>query len=266
MNRLLAISGLMVALLVAVGVATAVAVKTAVPLQDTTTVVFYDGSLGTLPEAQHLFYGELLAGPTQTLVPGGVIFNTLVLPLGQAHMAGFAADPALLPQLARTPGYTVTLALQVLNEIHSSPDRAGFSLLVLSDDANGTETVKGLELAFWQNEVWAQNDATQGGYFTHGEGVSFNTTTAVVRYDLFIITDTYRLSADGQPILSGPIRDYTGFEGTLDPYETPNVVAFGDNTTSAGARVQFNYVAVTLPVPSVIEPDFLLFLPVAIRP
>lgn len=253
-------------LLVAVGTATAVAIKTTILTQDTATVVFYDGSLGTLPEAQHLFYGEFLAGPTQTLAPGGVIFNTLISPLGQAHMAGFAADPALLPRLDRTPGYTVTLALQVLNETHSSPDRAGFSLLVLSDDANGAETVKGLELAFWQDEIWAQNDATQGGYFTHGEGVSFNTTTAVVRYDLFIITDTYRLSTDGQPILSGPIRDYTGFEGALDPYETPNVVAFGDNTTSAGARVQFNYVAVTAPVPPVIEPEFLLYLPVAIRP
>jgi hypothetical protein len=239
-----------------VGWATAVRATPA----ETETIIFYDGSLGTPPTEQGLLYASLFTGPTETLVDGGFVFNTLILPLGQLHQAGYAADPADIPTLDRTAGYTVTLALRVLDESHSSNDRAGFSLLVLSDDAAGTEPVKGLELAFWENEIWAQNDATQGGYFTHGEGVAFNTTTAVVTYDLHIITDTYRLSADGLPILNGPIRDYTGFEGTLDPYETPNILGFGDNTTSAGASVQVNYLAVTRPA-SPPEPEYTLYLP-----
>ncbi|MCA9932565.1 MAG: hypothetical protein KC415_01485, partial [Anaerolineales bacterium] len=122
-----------------------------------------------------------------------------------------------------------------------------------------------IELGFWEDEVWAQNDATQGGYFTHGEGVAFDTTTAVITYSLYVITDTYTLSADGVPILNGPIRDYTGFTGTIDPYETPNAYGFGDNTTSAGTEVQFNYTAVTVPITAV-EPDMKVYLPVVIRP
>lgn len=230
------------------------------------TTVYYDGRLGTLPAEQDMLYASALSGPTQTLVDGGVLFNTLIAPFGLLHQAGYAPDPALLPLLRRTIGYTVTVAVQILEESHSNNDRAGFSLLVLSDDVGGNEPVKGLELAFWEDEIWAQNDATQGGYFTHGEGVSFNTTTAVTTYTLRVITDTYHLAANSMPLLSGPIRDYTGFEGTIDPYETPNIIALGDNTTSAGARIQLNYVAVSVPTTVIIEPEMRAYLPVVVRP
>lgn len=239
-----------------------VGLAAAIPAE-TETTIFYDGSLGTLPTQQGLLYGEFIAGPTQTPVAGGIILDTLGF---SAYLAGYATNPSLLPTLDRTAGYTVTLAVQILEEVHNNNDRAGFSLLVLSDDAAGAEPVKGLELAFWEDEIWAQNDAAQGGYFTHGEGVAWDTTTAVITYTLHIVTDTYRLSADGLPILSGPIRDYTGFEGPLDPYETPNVLSFGDNTTSARARVQINYVAVTLPTGPIVEPDYSVFLPLVERP
>lgn len=238
---------------------------TATPREGETTV-YYDGRLGTLPAAQDMLYASALSGPTQTLTPGGVIFDTLVAPFGQLHQAGYAPNPELLPRLSRTIGYTVTVAVQVLQETHSSSDRAGFSLLALSDDNNGTEPVKGIELGFWEDEVWAQNDATQGDYFTHGEGVAWDTTTAVITYTLHVITDTYHLAANGAPLLSGPIRDYTGFEGAIDPYETPNIIALGDNTTFAGARIQLNYVAVSVPATVIIEPEIRLYLPVVVRP
>ncbi len=229
----------------------------------TAATTFYDGRLGTLPAAQGLLYATLVDGPTQELTTGGVIFDTLVLPFGQAHQAGYVADPNLLPRLDRTTGYTVTMAVQILNETHLNNDRAGFSLLALSDDAGGSETVKGLELAFWENEIWAQNDDTQGGYFTHGEGVAFDTASSVITYSLHIITDTYTLSASGLPILSGPIRDYTGFIGTIDPYETPNALGIGDNTTSAGAEIQLNYLAVTT---AYTAPEERVYLPLVVRP
>ena len=64
-------------------------------------------------------------------------------------------------------------------------------------------------------------------------------------YTLHIITDTYTLSAAGAPILSGPVRDYTNFSGFPDPYETPNLIFLGDDTTSAAGRAQLNHVSVT---------------------
>ena len=202
------------------------------------TDVLYDGRLGTLPAAQGFTYLEFPAGATQTISNGGVILDTTA---SAGISAGYFNRAEQTPTLDRSQGFTVTLTTRILAESHLNNNRAGFSLIVLSSD------LKGLELGFWSNEIWAQDDDSQdpGNLFTHAEGVAFATTTAVTTYTLHIITDTYTLSAAGAPILSGPVRDYTNFSGFPDPYETPNLIFLGDDTTSAAGRAQLNHVSVT---------------------
>jgi hypothetical protein len=54
-------------------------------------------------------------------------------------------------------------------------------------------------------------------------------------------------------ILSGPIRDYTAFNGFPNPYRTPNFCFLGDDSSSAGAMV--NIADVTLvPAPTLVIP------------
>jgi hypothetical protein len=127
----------------------------------------------------------------------------------------------------------------VQNESHTNNNRAGFSIIVLSDDN------KGIELAFWKNEIWVQNDDTTGGLFKHGEGTIFATTTGFINYQVIVVNDTYTLIADNKPILTGPLRDYSKFDGFPDPYETPNFLFLGDDTTSAQARIRLSFVSVT---------------------
>jgi hypothetical protein len=45
-------------------------------------------------------------------------------------------------------------------------------------------------------------------------------------------------------VLSGSLRDYTAFSGPVDPYETPNLIFIGDDTSSASARIRLSYVSV----------------------
>lgn len=49
-------------------------------------------------------------------------------------------------------------------------------------------------------------------------------------------------------MLEGTVRDYTPFVGVVDPYETPDFLFFGDDTTSARAAVRLAGV-VLIPAP-----------------
>ena len=152
-----------------------------------------------------------------------------------------------------------------MHEAHTSEDRAGFSVIILSDDRGGSDSPWGIELAFWLDEIWAQDDDRQSGtLFTHAEGVSHSALLPNL-YHLAIISDTYTLSADDSVLLSGRLRDYSNFAGIPDPYETPNLLFLGDNTTSAAGRVKIDYVAITN---AVVKTDFdeLIYLPLLKRP
>ncbi len=84
--------------------------------------------------------------------------------------------------------------------------------------------------------------------FTQAEGITFNTYTGTnsINYDLTVLGDSYTLFANGNSILNGKLRDYSAFpNGTLDVYEKPNFIFFGDNTPSAKASVDLAKVAVT---------------------
>lgn len=211
----------------------------------TETTVLYDGSLDTLPGEQGFAFIEFPDGATQTITNGGTILDTLST---TGIYAGYFALPELMPVLDRTAGFTVTFSATLLAETHNSENRAGFSIIALADDNEGTEAVQGIELAFWGNEIFAQDDDQQGGtLFTHAESATYNTALPTA-YALFVITETYTLYADGAPILSNRLRNYSNFSGFPDPYETPNFLFLGDDTSSAAGRVKLDYVAATIPV------------------
>lgn len=235
------------------------AVATAVLVTD--TAVLYDGALGTLPGDQGFEFVAFPGGPTQVVDNGGTILDTTA---ANAFYAGYFGRQELVPRLDRTAGYTITLAVQLLAETHANNDRAGFSLIVLSDDGEAG-THLGIELAFWEDEIWAQDDDNQGGaLFTHAEGISLDTHTPR-RYHLAILNDTYTLSSDGAPLLTGRLRDYSNFAGFPDPYETPNFLFLGDDTSSAAARIKLDYVAIVTSSNEVIYDEF-LYLPLVGQP
>ena len=160
--------------------------------------------------------------------------------------AGFFAVHTLnvLPVLDRQAGYTLEFTVQIKEEDHSGSDRnddeigdrAGFSVIALSSDK------KGIELGFWPDQVWAQNDGAaqpplnSNTLFTHGESGLWNTTAATT-YQLVVQGDAYGLYSGTTLIVTGPLRDYTPFIGANDVYKTPNFLFLGDDTSSAKADI-----------------------------
>lgn len=200
--------------------------------------VMYDGSLATAPGSQGWLYVTVpLVGAlaTESVSGGAVTLDST--PDGNERAGYFNTVYPSTPVLDRATGFTVQFTMRLRSEEHQSADRAGFSLIALSNDK------KGLELAFWMNEVWAQNDSNSGpayAYFTHGEGASLDANAGLIQYDLAVHGSTYWVLAGGAQILTGTVRDYTGYTGTLDPYETPNFLFFGDDTGSASARTEIS--------------------------
>ncbi len=171
------------------------------------------------------------------------------------------------PLLDRTKGITIQFDIKLNAENHEGSDkngdgigdRAGFSVIVISNDK------KGIELGFWKDDanlwvsdrIWIQQDGKaeppRGNLFTHtAEGSAFNT-GSMTHYELQIYGNNYRLFANGSsaPILTGALRDYTAFDHTTtipplfyNPYTTSNFLFFGDNTVSASASVDLKRIAV----------------------
>lgn len=206
------------------------------------TTVLYDGTLRTAPDAQGWLYAMFpLRGARATQSVEGV---TTILDTTAAvrDMAGYFSTRLLpIAALDRAQGFQLLFTLRILEERHISPNRAGFSLIVLSSD------LKGVELGFWQDQIWAQSDRP---LFTRGEGSRpFNTWSQSVDYALTIHGLTYTLSADGTPILSGALKDYSAFDTPPFDfvYRQPNFIFFGDNTGSAAARVAIGSIAIETP-------------------
>lgn len=225
----------------------ALAQPTAVPAE---TTVLYDGALGDTPDTQGFLYQTdpfLGAAATQAFADGATVLDTTAVP---GESAGYFALG--MPVLDRAQGFTATFVVQIEGEAHANPHRAGFSVILLGKDR------RGIELGFWQDEIWAQ-EGGEAQLFTHAEGAAFDTTAARVTYALSINGARYTLAADGAAVLEGPVRDYTAFSGAVDPYETPNLFFLGDDTSSAAARVQLAYAAITVatavtPTPSATPP------------
>jgi len=213
----------------------------------------YDGSSNLLPNDPTWRWGyEALDSvfpyidAKATAVAGGGV-TTLDTSTQITDRAGFAThipspftytDPDVVP-LDVNAGFELDFTVRLLNENHNSADRAGFSVIALSNDASPV----GIELGFWTNEVWAQNVG-----FTHGESsAAFDTTAGLIDYRLAIQGGSYALFANNSPLLTGSLRNYSasGF-----PYSQPDFTFFGDDTGEANAKVQiasFNVVAVPEP-------------------
>ena len=78
------------------------------------------------------------------------------------------------------------------------------------------------------------------------ESISFDTTSETT-YKLEIINNGYTLTAPGMSTLSGNVRDYSDNPdppfSLPDPYEQPNFIFLGDNTTRGEAIIHLKYVA-----------------------
>lgn len=208
-----------------------------------TTTVLYDGALSgqKLSDQGYFSYAtsQSPSASTTTLYQnGGTTLRSTT-----ADSSGYYTTPGAVPALSRTAGYTLTFTAQVVSEAHENNDRAGFSVLILGNDN------RGVELAFWEDEVWAQNDGTNDPAagtirWTHGEGAAYNTAAGLVTYSVVIKDSTYKVLANGSQILSGPVRKYvvTPLELQDHPewavYLSNNLIFLGDNTSKASVEAR----------------------------
>ena len=241
----------------------------------------YAGQLGTPPGSQPwMAVGNVnQANPftgavaTQTLNGGSTTLNSLADPSIYAgystHILGipsltFSPKAAALPVLDRTLGYRVRFDVKINSESHSFAnsdkngdalsDSAGFSVVAISSDGQ-----KGIKIGFWDNEIWVQKDgiADSGSLFTHdianpSSDRWFGNTTELASYELAVLGDNFTLFRNGAAILDNrPLRNYTSFTGAIDPYETPNFLFVGDDTTSASANFELKNVAVKTAEPRI---------------
>ena len=218
-------------------------------------VTLYDGNLRSLPDKQGWIYlldPILRNNSRQVVVDRAVNLNTLRQSADHAgyfaRVPLFTPHPDLPEEFNRERGYQVGFTVQLPTEQHIRPDRAGFSVIVTSRD------LMGIELGFWTNEIFAQSVD-----FIHSEGndqLPFRLANQYVDFVLEIKGENYTLSSAGTEILTGPLRDYSGF-GT--PYDISDFLFFGDDTTSASASVNIRsiWIDTVLPgsEPPVVEPE-----------
>lgn len=192
-------------------------------------VVLYDASLHTLPSSQGWYYlTDPLTGALAAQSNSGGVLTLDTTPRRSDSAGYFSFGHPQVGTLDRINGFSIRLDARILSEIHVSNHRAGFNLIVETSDGYG------LELGFWANRIWAQNDSP---LFTQAESVAISTTAAMTRYDLDILGGSYTLHANGSPILTGALRDYSAF-GL--PYTIPSFLFVGDNTSSAQAAAQIS--------------------------
>lgn len=200
--------------------------------------VLYDGSLGTSPVDQGLPYASLPVANFYTTAGGITTLDTTLLD-NNAIYAGFGTQSTT--PLDHSAGYTVRFDIRVVSSAFTNTSRAGFSVIALSSDK------KGIEVGFHADEIFAQGDSP---LFVRSESVAFDTTTAITRYDLEVLGNSYTLKANGVTKLTGALRDYTAFVGPLDPYESPDFLFFGDDSTSARGSTEISYISTVVPEPT----------------
>ncbi len=242
-------SKLSVAIILAVGSASFASVSLA------QSTVLYDTAGSLTPDQSPWGWTYQAIGPVSPTFSGGA--TQLDTSASDAYQAGFArfTPNALNASL----GYTVRFDLKTLSEDHSNSasdknsdglsDRAGIAVIVLGSDH------KGVELDFWQNEIWAQQISP---IFTHSQTSErgFLDTTAagtgvdgLDRYDLKIIGNSYSLFANGasSALLTGLLKDYSA--GPII-YSSTNFLFIGDNNTTTRGSFQLSHVeAIVAPEP-----------------
>lgn len=176
---------------------------------------------------------------SETLAGGAAVLTTAGSP--DLNRAGYSRISPI--NLDRDAGYIFTFDVRLASESHSTNDRAGLSILFIGDD------LFGLELAFWTDEIWAQEVG-----FTHSatERALFDTTQRTT-YTIAVQGTGYTVFTGSTPLISGSLKNYSG-SGL--PYSVTNFLFFGDDTTSASATSEW-YGATVEEVP---EPSTFLLL------
>jgi hypothetical protein len=189
------------------------------------TQVLYDASKGSNPDKQGWTYLSNFFGQSQAerFTENSVHrFNTMQ---NIAEMAGyFGTNHPGIGTLDRQGGFSIRIHLRMLDDVNTSENRAGFSVIALSDDLLGVEVV------FRMDTIWVYTEN-----FDIAELSGFDTATGFREYGISVHNNNYEVTAGNEPVLSGLLRDYSGF-GT--PYNISNFVFFGDNTSRSGADVE----------------------------
>ena len=217
------------------------AVSIAVAVSNAGAVTLYDPA-GGLPSSQGWATASSATAGSDTIFAGRLRTDTSAAGVF-AH--GHAKGSLVLDTAA---GFVVQFGLQVLSESTDNVNRAGFVLLV-----QGQDQTKALELAFLDDKIWALQWVAGGldNGFVQGESAALNTTASFRNYTLTVQNNLFSLSADGQALFGGAMRDYPtllpGSPATV-VYSQPNLIFFGDN--SSQARGVFDVGSITLsPVP-----------------
>lgn len=209
-------------------------------------ITLYDAALAALPNAQSwLAYGSsLLANPNPS--PSRSSAGTLLSSLPSlAGLAGFSNVAALVPTLVNpgfpsldpSRGFVFHFRLDLQEELHQVDNRAGFSVILLGDGPRPL----GIELGFHRDAIFSLlGGATPLQVL--GEQVGGLALNRPVDFSLRILDQSYYLLADNRLLLSGALQDYTAARVNpllpFNPYTLPNFLFLGDNTTSAGSRVE----------------------------
>ena len=198
--------------------------------------VLYDAWLGTSPEQQGWVYltNQFQQSTAVRFTENGS--HILDTTANQRELAGYFGNIQQPILLERNQGFSIQLNLQVIEEYHASNYRAGFSVIILSNDALG------LELAFWENEIWVYDEQ-----FQRAERFSINTTKQLRLYSIEFLEDEYTIYIDNQIALQGPVRDYS--DNPLPPnypaiYSVPNFIFFGNNTSRASSKTLISQIVV----------------------
>jgi hypothetical protein len=210
-------------------------------------IVIYNGSAVAPPNNTPANQGWALVtipgGAIEAPFAGGVTLDTTAgNSIHSGYSMGFVSPPPPI-SLDRNISYQVAFDLRLNSESHASSDRAGLSILVLSND------LMGIEIGFWTpvsgqpGHVWAQNTG-----FTHGEDAAYDTTQRTT-YTLGVSGNNYALTVGGSVLISGALRNYSGFGA---PYTTPNLIFVGDDTSSANASSSFFAASLAAPEPGAI--------------
>jgi len=228
----------------------------------------YNGLLGNTPTAQNwLSLTNLnLVSPTATASEffsgNGVNLNSTA---ANSIYAGYTKNSlnSSFPPLDRTTGFSLSFNLQIISESRTNQNRAGFSIVAVTSDRKAIE-IGFQQLSATSGNIFAQGDGITpnpdgqtNGLFVAAENVAYNTNIAT-NYTLRVQGDNYFLSDGSDIILTGPLRDYSGFSDQIDPYETPNFLFLGDDTTSAQANINLTRVSLQTPakVRFVPNPDY----------
>ncbi|MEK0188448.1 Calx-beta domain-containing protein, partial [Microcoleus anatoxicus] len=221
------------------------------------TNVVYNGLLRNTPSEQGWLNFTNLNAATPGVIASEIFSgNGVNLNSTAANniYAGYSNNP-LNPSLSildRHSGFSISFNLQIISESRTNPNRAGFNIIAVTSDRKAIE-IGFQQLSATSGNIFAQGDGitpNPGGQinslFVAAENVAYDTNLAT-NYTLKVQGANYFFYDESEVILTGPLRDYTAFSGPIDPYETPNFIFLGDDTTSAQANINLTRVSMQTP-------------------